>query len=170
MTPDPISIPATATVKDAVAVLIDNGISAAAVVDVLGRPVGVISQTDIVIHYRNKGESPPPSPEYYQKADLTVGGKSLLAALKIDRVDRTLVHQVMTPTVIAVGPRDSVVRVVGEMVAFKIHRLFVVGHDGILIGVISAFDVLRKLRAEAEPAAADGPIARMSHDKLLCDC
>ena len=70
--------------------------------------------------------------------------------IKLESVDRTSVHQVMTPTVIAVGPKDSLVRVVGEMVAFKIHRLFVVGEDGALIGVISAFDVLRKLRAETE--------------------
>jgi CBS domain-containing protein len=37
--------------------------------------------------------------------------------------------------------------VVGDMLALKVHRLFVVD-DGILVGVISAFDVLRKLRSE----------------------
>ena len=50
MAHDPISIPATATVKEAAAVLIDKGISAAAVVDVVGRLVGVFSQSDVLLH------------------------------------------------------------------------------------------------------------------------
>jgi CBS domain-containing protein len=48
------------------------------------------------------------------------------------------------------------------MVAFKIHRLFVVDEDGVLVGVISAFDVLRKLRVEGEPSANHGPLACVS--------
>jgi CBS domain-containing protein len=139
------------------------------VVDVLGRPVGVLSQTDIAIYYRNRSDAPAPAPEYYQRVDLTVGRKSMLATLKIDQWDRTLVHHVMTPTVIAVGPNDSVVRVVGEMVAFKIHRLFVVAEDGVLVGVISAFDVLRKLRAESEACADEQP-GCTPYDDTLFDC
>jgi CBS domain-containing protein len=154
MTPDPISIPATATVKEALAVLVDKRISAAAVVDVIGRPIGVLSQSDILIHHRNKAESTP-VPEYYQKTDLSTAGKSLPARLKADAVDRTLVHQVMTPTVIAVRPSESVARVVGEMVAFNIHRLFVIDEDDVLVGVISAFDVLRRLRVGADQLSDD---------------
>jgi CBS domain-containing protein len=167
MTPHPISIPATATVKEAVAVLVDKGISAAPVVDVLGQPVGVLSQTDIVIHYRNKSESAPPVPEYYQRTDLSADGSTWLARFRFDQSDRTLVHQVMTPTVIAVGPDDAVVRVVGQMVAFKVHRLFVVAENGVLVGVISAFDVLRKLRTEGQAPATIGD--RAPDDEPLCD-
>jgi hypothetical protein len=32
------------------------------------------------------------------------------------------------------------------MLALKVHRLFVVGGDGVLVGVISALDVLRALQ------------------------
>jgi len=56
----------------------------------------------------------------------------------------------MTPRVFAVRPDDPVTRVVGDMVAFKIHRLFVIDASGMLLGVISAFDVLRKLRADSD--------------------
>jgi CBS domain-containing protein len=148
MTANPISIPATATVKEAVAVLVEKRISAAAVVDVLGQPIGVLSQTDILIHDRNKAKLSPPVPEYYQTIDLTCGSKILLTKFNFVSADRTLVHHVMTPTVISVGAEDSVLRVVGQMVAFKVHRLLVTDKDGILVGVISAFDVLRKLRVE----------------------
>jgi CBS domain-containing protein len=33
-----------------------------------------------------------------------------------------------------------------QMVALNVHRLFVVSRDGILVGVISALDLLRHLR------------------------
>jgi predicted transcriptional regulator len=32
------------------------------------------------------------------------------------------------------------------MLNWKVHRLFVVDRDGVLVGVISALDVLRRLR------------------------
>jgi CBS domain-containing protein len=149
MTPNPISISETATVKEAVAFLADKGFSAAPVVDDAGRPVGVVSQTDIVIHDRNKVEYLAPVPDYYQKTDLTTPtGEPLPSGFQVENVDRTLVGDIMTPAVLSVSPQDSVIRVVGEMVGFKVHRLFVIDDDGVLVGVISAFDVLRKLHAE----------------------
>jgi CBS domain-containing protein len=149
MTPNPISIGERATVKEAVAFLTDKGFSAAPVVDDAGRPVGVVSQTDIVIHDRNKVEYAPSATDYYAKTDLTTpAGEALPAGFQVENVDRTLVGDIMTPVVISVSPTDSPVRVVGEMVAMHIHRLFVVDKSGVLVGVISAFDVLRKLRAD----------------------
>jgi CBS-domain-containing membrane protein len=149
MTTNPISIRETATVKEAVAFLTDKGFRAAPVVDVAGRPVGVLSQTDIVVHDRNKVEYVPSATDYYAKADLTApSGEILPEGFQVENVDRTLVRDIMTPAVLSVPPGESVIRAVGEMVAFKIHRLFVVDEDGILVGVLSAFDVLRNLRVE----------------------
>jgi CBS domain-containing protein len=44
-----------------------------------------------------------------------------------------------------VAPDTLAGKVVSEMVSLKVHRLFVVDDDGILVGVISALDVLRHL-------------------------
>lgn len=44
-------------------------------------------------------------------------------------------------------------RVVEEMVAHKVHRLYVADGAGILLGVIGAMDVLRHLQAETSLAA-----------------
>jgi CBS domain-containing protein len=119
------------------------------VVDEAGRPVGVLSQTDIVIHDRNHVDYVPTVAEYYDRADLAARlGDTGTNGFLVENVDRTLVRDIMTPTVIAVSPTDSVIRVVGEMVAFKVHRLFVMDNDGVLVGVISAYDVLRRLRSE----------------------
>jgi len=149
MTPNPISISETATVKEAAAFLVDHGFSAAPVVDHAGRAVGVLSQTDIVTYDRNMVQHLRPVPEFYHKSDLTLhSGEVLAEGFEIESVDTTQVRDIMTPAVISVMPSDTAVRVVGEMVAFKVHRLFVIDESGVLVGVISAFDVLRKLHTE----------------------
>jgi CBS domain-containing protein len=52
----------------------------------------------------------------------------------------------MTPAIFSVAPDTAASRVVEEMLALKVHRLFVVDSDGTLVGVITALDVLRHLR------------------------
>jgi CBS domain-containing protein len=146
MTSEPITVRAGATIKEAIGTMVDRGVSALPVVDDDGKPVGVLSQTDIVIHDRNKQAQA--APEYYTTTNLLSGSTRLLSKFSLDTQDTTHVHEVMTPTVFAVRPDDPVTRVVGDMVAFKIHRLFVTDTKGSLLGVISAFDVLRKMRAE----------------------
>jgi CBS domain-containing protein len=146
MTPEPITVRAGATVKEAIGVMVDRGVSALPVVDDDGKPVGVVSQTDIVIHDRNKHAHAVP--EYYTTTNLLSGGTRLLTKVAFNGRDNTRVHEIMTPTVFAVRPDDPVTSVVADMVAYKIHRLFVIDQRGTLLGVISAFDVLRKLCAE----------------------
>jgi CBS domain-containing protein len=51
----------------------------------------------------------------------------------------------MTPAVFSVAPETSALKVAEEMVRLNVHRLFVVNDDGLLIGVISALDLLRYL-------------------------
>jgi len=78
MTPNPVSIRDGATVREAISLLADRGFSAAPVIDHAGRPVGVLSRADIVVHDREKVEYLKPVPEYYQKSELsTHAGESL---------------------------------------------------------------------------------------------
>jgi CBS domain-containing protein len=52
----------------------------------------------------------------------------------------------MTPAVFSVTPETPAPQVIDEMVMRQIHRLFVVDADGVLVGVITAGDILRHLR------------------------
>lgn len=125
MTPNPLSIREGALVTEAVAFLTDKGISAAPVIDPAGRPVGVLSRSDIVVHDR---ESPAQAPR--------------------TAASSAFVRDVMTPAVFSVTPETSAIRVVEDLINLGIHRLFVVDRAGVLIGVISNVDVLRSLRRE----------------------
>lgn len=150
MTANPLSVRDRATVKEAVAMLIDKGISAAPVIDHAGRPVGVLSRTDLLVHAREQVEYLKPAPEFFDRGDLaTPAGEELGEGFQVERVDRTRAMEVMTPVVFCVGPETPVPQVIKEMLNLKVHRLFVVDDAGVLVGVISALDVLRHLRSDA---------------------
>ncbi len=145
MMPDPVSLRADASIKEAIALLIDRGFSAAPVIDDAGRPIGVLSRSDILAHDR---EAVPFGADYYDRPDLaTNSGEPLREGFQIESVDRTTVRDLMTPAVFAVAPETPAGEVVQEMLSLKVHRLFVVDASGILVGVISALDILRRLTA-----------------------
>jgi predicted transcriptional regulator len=147
MTPNPIAIRQEATVGEAVALLVDRGFTGAPVIDEFGRPVGVVTQTDILIRDRGKTEYVPRVPEYYTRSDkMLPGGERLPPGFHVEDVDRTTVAEIMTPGIFAVMPETPVARVIGEMVVLRVHRMFVVDHAGTLVGVIGLFDILRRLR------------------------
>jgi CBS domain-containing protein len=146
MTPNPVSIRDIATVREAVALLTDKGYSAAPVIDEAGRPVGVLSHSDIIAHDRETVEHLAPNPEFYDPSELrTRAGEKLRKGYQVEKVDQCLVCDLMTPAVFSVAPEAPAFQVVEQMLALKVHRLFVVDHDGVLVGVISALDVLRHL-------------------------
>jgi CBS domain-containing protein len=119
MTTNPVSVRENATVPQAVALLTDKGYHAAPVIDEAGRPVGVLSVSDLLAHHREKAGEP---------------------------AVQTLARDLMTPAVFAVAPDASAAKVVADMLALNVHRLFVLDGTGTLIGVITALDVLRHLR------------------------
>jgi CBS domain-containing protein len=70
MTEDGVSIDHGAPLHRAVATLVDRKFSAAPATDVAGRPIGVLSMPDVIIHDRNTVAYARAVPEYYVKADL----------------------------------------------------------------------------------------------------
>jgi CBS domain-containing protein len=143
MTPNPLSIRQNATVKEAAAFLTDRGISAAPVIDDAGRAVGVLSRADIVVHHRQETQFVP---EFYERTDLAAHTDEPFAeGFQVENVDRSQVRDIMTPVVLAVSLNDSARKVITRMLDEKVHRLFVVDGD-VLVGVISALDVLRRIQ------------------------
>lgn len=145
MSRNPVSLNRNATVPEAASFLVDREISAAPVIDDAGRPVGVLSQTDIVRYERESDPSKPPNPDFYHVADL-FWPPAIRKLMHVKKAEHTLVSDIMTPTVLKVSPEDTALAVVAELLALKVHRLFVVDASGVLVGVISTFDVLRKLQ------------------------
>jgi CBS domain-containing protein len=142
MSLNPVSIRRDATLREALALLTDRGFGAAPVIDDGGRPVGVVSRTDLLIHDREsvRHAYPVDHSDWYQNPVPPWG-----EGFSIEVTDPTTVAEIMTPAIFTVPLDASVREVVRRMLELKVHHLFVVDGDLALVGVISPLDVLRRL-------------------------
>jgi CBS-domain-containing membrane protein len=120
MSVGPVSIADIDTVPEAVAFLTQRGFGAAVVIDAAGHPIGVVTKTDVLLHTRRR----PPGLE----------------------PDDTPVTEVMTPAVFSVRPETPARSVVEQLLELHVHHLFVTDASGVIVGVISPIDVLKKLK------------------------
>jgi CBS domain-containing protein len=140
MATNPVSLRADATVPEALLLLTNKGITAAPVIDEAGHPIGVLSRSDLLVHQREATAHAPSAAPYFQDASLEA------SARRVDPERHAVtVAELMTPAVFSVAPDTPMRRVVEEMLALHVHRMFVVDEDGFLVGVISAMDILRNL-------------------------
>src|SRR5947199_9434280 len=122
MTPNPISIHAAASVQEALALLTDRGFSAAPVIDEAGRPLGDLRRTDLLVHERERGATGA-------LTDLTewdVPPRRMREGFEVEMVDPARVRDIMTPVVFTVLLDTPAAQVVEQMLALKVHHLFVV--------------------------------------------
>jgi CBS-domain-containing membrane protein len=128
MSASPMSVVAEATVPEVTAALTARGLPAAPVIDERGRPVGVVSRGDLLVHER----------ERLRAVSAGAGGPSRAA-------------DVMTPVVFSVTPDTPAEKVVEQILNFNVHQVFVVDDNQVLVGVVTVLDVLRRLRPGAPP-------------------
>jgi len=142
MSENPISLREDASVQEAIALLTDRAFNAAPVIDESGRPLGVVTVTDILVHDREYVR-------YLKTEDVTVPADveshRLPDDMGIEVVDRTTISEIMTPAVFTIRESALVGEVVKTMMSRKVHHLFVSDDSGVLVGVISMGDILRKL-------------------------
>lgn len=138
MTDNPISVRESATVRDALSMMLDRDVTAAPVINDAGRPVGVVTVTDILVHEREVGLPVGVSER------VAVTGK-LKDGYEIELADHTTVGEIMTPGVFSTTKDRTAAEVVADLLRYKIHHLFVVEQE-VIVGVISLSDVLRQLK------------------------
>lgn len=144
MVSNPVSIRAEASANEVMGFFTEKGITAAPVIDDAGRPIGVVSRSDLLIHQREHEKNPGGMHDYFYAPTFATADEPGEMRTGV----RTTVADLMTPAVFAVAPDTPVQRVVSDMVGLHVHRLFVVDEDGVLVGVISTMDVLKHLRPE----------------------
>lgn len=131
MTWDPRSIRADATIRETINFLADKGTAAAPVINEAGRPIGVLSLSDLVTAIRDHG-------------------------VEEETLFNMQVSEFMTPFVFFVNADTPVHSVVGDLLDCKIRQMYVADDEGVLVGVLSTVDLLRDFRRYAEEQYADG--------------
>ena len=131
---------------EAIALLMDKGLHAVPVVDETGKPLGVLSHSDIVAHDRKQFKHLTYSELAEGLNGITPTAPTRASADGADAgIALRRVREIMTPVIYAVRPEACARAVVQHMLVLGVHRLFVTGSDGRLLGVISSLDVLRHL-------------------------
>src|SRR2546423_1313011 len=95
MVANPISLRADANVREALVLLTDKGFSAAPVIDEAGRPVGVLSRGDLLVHDREKVDYIPPGGAYFYEQDLHSRKGKPIEGFQVENVDPTRVRDLM---------------------------------------------------------------------------
>src|SRR6478609_2602246 len=75
MADSPVSLRASAGIREALALFTDKNFSAAPVIDEAGHPVGVLSRSDLLVHEREHAVKVGHSPAYFFEQEVRHGRK-----------------------------------------------------------------------------------------------
>jgi CBS domain-containing protein len=145
MTRAPRSLPLNATAADVVRILLSGTFNGLPVVDEHGKPVGIVTQGDLI-----------------QRAGMPIR-LGLLRDMGTDNADATMQHmanrkaaEIMTQPVITVPEDMPVPQAVDRMLQHGLKRLPVVNQEGVLTGMLARVDVFRTVTRETPDWAAIG--------------
>jgi CBS domain-containing protein len=136
MEKDIISITPDTRISDVQRLFVEDEIHGAPVLDEDGRVRGVISTQDVL---RIAQELP-------------------------DRMDELTAADAMTKEVVAVGPDASAADVANAMTQHRVHRVLVC-ENGILLGLVTTFDLLRALKAPNGRIPVSGSTRRTGYSR-----
>jgi CBS-domain-containing membrane protein len=142
MTTNPRSVDQNATVAETTEFFREYGVHTAPVIDEAGRPVGTVSRSDLVESMGSRRDrllAKARGASTYDALDDWSDG--LVADLKV--------MQIMTPVVFCVPVDAPIETVVQKVLALELRCLFVTDEHGVLVGVISIFNLLKSI---TEPA------------------
>lgn len=154
MTPNPKSIDQGATVRETAEVLQENGIHIAPVIDAAGRPIGVVSRTDLLDYWGRRRDRLAAMAAGELESDSSQASAGLPG-------DELTVREIMTPVVFSVPINAPIAKIIPKMLALEVRCLFVTDEGGVLVGVISVFDLLRtpmEVRDIAEKRSCNQPL------------
>lgn len=149
-------------VRDLVQLMARHRISGVPVLDAGGNIAGVVSVTDVVALAAygaeasrgggwedDEGQEDEESASYWRTMDAPL--EFVMASAT--NVPAYSVEDIMTPAAFSVSPTTTITELARFLWRGRIHRALVV-EDGALVGIVSAFDVLRAIAESPEPEEA----------------
>lgn len=122
--------------------LLEHGVSGFPVVDGAGRPVGIVSKTDLLRYFHDHAGEVDPGDDDAVLAALGGGFHAV-------RVHGATVRDIMMPIVFALGEDAPIGRAAALMAGEGVHRLPILDPAGTVCGILSSMDIVRWLAVEA---------------------
>lgn len=139
------TFPEDSTVVALAEFLMEKSVSGVLVVDQAGKPVGVVSATDLTEEIAEGGEATD-RPTFFSRGEERRFNPEDVRGLHVEDAGR-LVRDIMTPTVYTIPDDTPVPAIARTMVAGRVHRLFV-ARAGRVVGIIAALDLIKVLADE----------------------
>ena len=140
MTTDLITLTPDMDIATAGKILLDNRINGAPVMDVSGRLVGILCQSDLIAQQKKL-----PIPTVFTLLDSVIQLSSKKQIEKqVRKITALTVLDAMTPNPVTVRPDSTLETVAALMVESNFHTLPVLDNDH-LVGIIGKEDVIRHL-------------------------
>jgi CBS domain-containing protein len=138
MTRDIISVPPETTVREAERILSEHHISGVPVVDAEGKPLGVVSQHDLVRHEARRQTAEESGLFFTDEESFRE-----LAQIPVDLAELP-VERVMSRDVYSIRSGESPAAAARLMRELHVHRLLVMENET-LVGIITPMDLIRAL-------------------------
>ncbi len=151
MTSPVVTVRNNMSIEEVADLFSDRMITGAPVVDENGRPVGVITLSDLVRNEPRRENiiSDKIASDFVLKAWEAQFSTEELTGYHIEESETLLVHDIMTPFIYRVQEDTPVKELAKIMISGRIHRLFVSVEDEIF-GVVSALDILKAVASIGE--------------------
>lgn len=146
MTPSPVTIPPEAPVTAVAELLARRGISAVPVVDADGKPLGIVTEGDLI---RRLAHQPPGPLGWF----LDIFRDPQPLAQRYLKAHGMVAREVMTTPLVTVGEEATAEDISRLMEKHRIRRVLV-EREGVLVGVVSRADLLRAVLRAAQPDSA----------------
>jgi len=142
MSRDVVTAPADMDLRNLAKLFVEQGITGAPVVDVMGDLVGVVSETDLVRYSLTRDDELVMDSTFYHTA--RIEAQRVPQGFQIEDANTGEVADVMTPVIHSVTERATLPSIAKMMKKNHIHRV-IVRRGKKPIGIISALDVLGEL-------------------------
>lgn len=150
MNPSVIVAAEDMTVQELANLLTSKMITGAPVVDDTGKPVGVVSTTDIV---RSSARRTGAVHERLASSYCLRGwedqiDEAELREFHVEEDDDLVVRDIMTPLIFKVSEDTSIAEMADTMIGGRIHRLLVTRDDRV-VGIVTTLDMLKAIRSHS---------------------
>lgn len=143
MTPEPICLELGMTIRVVARILDENEISGAPAIDGAGRLVGVVSRTDLVRRY-TEGEidrDPMMLIELFGGEDDEAQPGTMPGRV-------VTFDDFMTTEPITAAQSTPVHELAHRMVGARVHRVIIVDHEHVPVGIVTSLDLVKALAAQ----------------------
>ncbi|MBX5223135.1 MULTISPECIES: CBS domain-containing protein [unclassified Rhizobium] len=138
MTTDLITVSPETTVAEAARCMLIHHITAVPVVDADNRPLGLVSEGDVMRHFGSQFQS-----KRAQWLRMLAEGEKLAPEFLAEiRLNQQHVREIMNETIIAADEEASLAELADLMLKHRIKRVPIL-RDGVLVGIVSRADVVR---------------------------